>query len=84
MDILDTARRRMRNRQWESDYQQRRLREYERTVEKLEDQERLASFPDNPNRIADLERIRAEKQEVLAMIDEEFGMSEQYREIADS
>ena len=83
MDILETARRRMKNRQRETSYQQWRLQEYERAVEKLEEQERLASFPDNPNRVADLERIRAEKQEVLSMMDEEFKLSQNYKDTVD-
>jgi hypothetical protein len=80
MDILETARRRMRNRQWESDFKQHRAREYEKAIDKLEQAEYKASFPDNPNRIADLERIRREKAEVLSMLDEEFKLSEQYKD----
>ena len=49
----------------------------------LEDQERLASFPDNPSRVADMERIRAEKQEAFSMMDEEYKLPEQYKEVAD-
>jgi hypothetical protein len=51
---------------------------------RLEREEHLASFPDNPNRIRDLERIRREKKEVLSMMDEEFKLSEEYNRIAES
>ena len=80
MDILETARRRLRNRQFESDFKQRRAHEYEKAIDQLEQEEYKASFPDNPTRIADLERIKAEKQEVLTMMDEEFQLSEQYKD----
>ncbi len=80
MNILETARRRLRNKQFESDFKQYRAREYEKAIDRLEQAEYKASFPDNPTRIADLERIRAEKQEVLEMLDEEFKLSEQYKD----
>ena len=84
MNVLEEARYRLKNREWEDGVKQRRAREFEAALEKLEREEYLASFPDNPNRIPDLERIRREKKEVLAMIDEEYGLSAQYKEIADS
>jgi hypothetical protein len=80
MDILETARRRLRNKQFESDFKQYRAREYEKAIDRLEQAEYQASFPDNPNRVADLERIRREKAEVLSMLDEEFKLSEQYKD----
>ncbi len=80
MDILETARRRLRNKQFESDFKQYRAREYEKAIDRLEQAEYKAAFPDNPTRIADLERIRREKQEVLSMMDEEFKLSEQYKD----
>jgi hypothetical protein len=83
MDPIQQARYRIRDRQWEAERQQRRLREYERAIEKLEREEHIASFPNNENRHRDIERIRAEKREVLAMMDEEFKLSEQYQQIAD-
>jgi hypothetical protein len=63
---------------------QRRAREFEAAIDRLEREEYLASFPDNPNRIRDLERVRREKREVLDMMNEEFKMDEQYSKIADS
>ena len=83
MDPLEQARYRIRNRQWESDRKRRQAQDFEKVIEKLEREEYLASFPDNQNRVRDIERIRAEKQEVLTMMDEEFKLSEQYKQIAD-
>jgi hypothetical protein len=80
MDILETARRRLRNKQFESDFKQHRAHEYQKALDRLEQAEYKASFPDNPNRVADLERIRREKAEVLSMLDEEFKLSEQYKD----
>jgi hypothetical protein len=83
MDPLEQARYRIRSRQWESDRKRRQAQDFEKAIEKLEREEYLASFPDNQNRVRDIERIRAEKQEVLTMMDEEFKLSEQYQQIAD-
>lgn len=84
MDPIEQARYRIRDRQREAERQQRRLREYEQAIEKLEREEYIASFPDNQNRARDVERIRAEKREILTLMDEEFGLSDQYQQIADS
>lgn len=84
MDPIEQARYRIRDRQREAERQQRRLREYEQAIEKLEREEYIASFPDNQNRAKDVERIRAEKREILTLMDEEFGLSDQYQQIADS
>ena len=84
MDVLHEARYRLRNREWEDGVKQRRLRDFEAALNRLEREEHLASFPDNENRVRDLERIRAQKREVLAMMDEEFKLSEQYKQVADS
>lgn len=84
MSVLEEAKYRMRNREWEDGVKERRARDFEATLERLEREEYLASFPENDNRVRDLERIRAQKREVLAMMDEEYGLSAQYREIADS
>ena len=84
MNVLEEARYRLKNREWEDAVRQRRLREFEAVLDRLEREEHLASFPDNENRVSDLERIRAQKREVLAMMDEEFKLSEQYKQIADS
>jgi hypothetical protein len=78
--IIKSARSRIRSRQWELERQQRRFNDYQRAIDRLDEQERLASFPDNPTRVADIERIREERQEVLNEMDREFGLSEQYKE----
>lgn len=78
----DEARYRLKSKQWDDERAQRRAREYERAIEKLEREEYLASFPDNQNRARDIEQIRAEKREVLTLMDEEFKLSEQYKQIA--
>jgi hypothetical protein len=78
-DAVDEARWRLRSKEWEDDKKRRRAREFEATLKQLEMAEYKASFPDNPNRIADSERIRADKKEVLSMMDEEFKLSEQYK-----
>ena len=83
MSVLDEARYRLRSKQWDDERAQRRAREFEKAMDRLEREEFLASFPDNQNRVRDMERIRAEKQEVLTMMDEEFKLSEQYKQIAD-
>ena len=67
-------------RQWELERQQRRFNDYQWAIDRLDEQERLASFSDNPTRVADIERIREERQEVLNEMDREFGLSEQYKE----
>jgi hypothetical protein len=83
MNVLDEARHRLRSKQWDDERAQRRAREFEKAMDRLEREEFLASSPDNQNRVRDIERIRAEKQEVLTMMDEEFKLSEQYKQIAD-
>jgi hypothetical protein len=84
MNVLDEARWRLRSKELEDGKKQRRAREFEAAIDRLEREEYLASFPDNPNRIRDLERVRREKREVLDMMNEEFKMDEQYSKIADS
>lgn len=84
MTVIDEARYRIRNQQWESDRKARRAREFEAALQKLEHAELRASHPDNESRVRDLEQIRAHKREVLAMMDDEFRLSEQYKQIADS
>ena len=84
MDVLHEARYRLRNREWEDGVKQGRAREFEGALEKLEDTELRASHPDNENRVRDLENIRAQKREVLEMMDEEYGLSKQYKQVADS
>ena len=84
MNVLEEARYRLRSKEWEDGKKQRRAREFEAAIDRLEREEHLASFPDNPNRIPDLERIRREKKEVLSMMDEEFKLSDQYRQTVDS
>ncbi len=83
MTVIDEARYRIRNQQWESDRKQSRAREFETALQKLEHAELRASHPDNANRVRDLENIRAQKREVLSMMDEEFNLSAQYKQIAD-
>jgi hypothetical protein len=84
MNVLDEARWRLRSKELEDGKKQRRAREFEAAIDRLEREEYLASFPDKPNRIRDLERVRREKREVLDMMNEEFKMDEQYSKIADS
>lgn len=80
MNVIEEARWRLKSKEWEDGKKERRAREFEAALKRLEEAEYKAAFPDNPNRIPDLERIRAEKQEVLSMMDEEFGLSENYKE----
>ena len=84
MDVLREARYRLRNQEWEDSVKQRRFRDFEAALDRLDQEEHLASFPDNENRVRDLERIRAQKREVLAIMDEDFRLSEQYKQIANS
>jgi hypothetical protein len=78
--IIDSARSRLRQKRWEQDRQERRFKQYERAIKKLDDQLFRASFPDNENRVADVRRIKEDRQEVLEEMDREFGLSENYRE----
>ena len=84
MNVLEEARYRLRSKEWEDGKKKRRAREFEAAIDRLEREEHLASFPDNEKRISDLERIRREKREVLSMMDEEFKLSDQYRQTVDS
>ena len=78
--IIDSARSRLRQKRWEQDRQERRFREFERAIGKLDDQLYRVSMPDNPTRVADVRRIKEERQEVLEEMDREFGLSESYKE----
>lgn len=82
--IIREAENRIRNRGWDDNIKGRRAVEYRETLDRLDEAEYQASFPDNENRVRDLEQIRRTRAEVTKMMDEEFGMSEQYRQIADS
>lgn len=84
MNILKEASSRIRNRQWDENIKERRAAEFREALERLEHEEYLASFPDHPNRVARLEEIHRTKAELTAMMDSEFGLSEQYKQIAGS
>ncbi len=84
MNVFEQARYRIRSREWEDGAKQRRFNELQAALTRLDEAEYRASFPDNENRIQELEQIRRTRAEVTAMIDEEYGMSEQYSNIADS
>lgn len=81
--IIDSARSRLRQKRWEQDRQERRFKQYERAIEKLDDQLYRASMPDNPTRVEDVRRVREERQEVMDEMDREFGLSENYKETVD-
>ena len=84
MNVLEQANYRMKNRQWEDGVKERRVAEFRAALERLDEAEYRASFPDNENRIAQLEQIRRTRAEVTAMMDEAFGLEDEYRRIADS
>jgi len=84
MNVVEQAQYRMKNREWEDGVKERRAAEFRAALERLDEQELRASFPDNPDRIAQLEQIRRTRAEITTMMDEEFGMEEQYKQIADS
>jgi hypothetical protein len=84
MNVLEQANYRMKNREWEDGVKERRAAEFRAALERLDEAELRASFPDNENRIQQLEQIRRTRAEITAMMNEEFGMEDQYRRIADS
>ena len=84
MNVIREAESRIRNRQWDENVKGKRYAEYTEALERLDEAELRASFPDNENRVRDLERIRRTRAEITAMMDQEFGLSEQYKQIADS
>ena len=84
MNVLEQANYRMKNREWEGGVKERRAAEFRAALERLDEAELRASFPDNENRIAQLEQIRRTRAELTEMLDEELGMGAQYRHIADS
>ncbi len=84
MNVFEQAQYRIRSREWEDGAKQRRFVELQAALNRLDEAEYRASFPDNENRIQQLEEIRRTRAEVTAMMDEEFNMSEQYGKIADS
>lgn len=84
MNVIREAESRMRNRQWDDGVKERRAAEFKAALDRLDEAELRASFPDNENRVRELEQIRRTRAEVTAMMDEEFGMTEQYKQVADS
>jgi len=84
MNVLEQANYRMKNRQWDDGVKERRAAEYKAALEKLDEAEYRASFTDNENRIRDFEQIRCTRAEITAMMNEEFGMENQCKQIADS
>ena len=84
MNIIREAESRIRNRQWDENVKGKRYAEYTEALERLDEAELRASFPDNENRVRDLERIRRTRAEIAQMMDQEFGLSEQYKQIANS
>lgn len=84
MNIIEQANYRMKNRQWEDGVKERRAAEFRAALERLDEAELRASFPDNENRIQQLEQIRRTRAEIAAMMSEEFGLEDEYRRIADS
>jgi hypothetical protein len=59
MNVLEQANYRMKNRQWEDGVKERRVAEFRAALERLDEAEYRASFPDNENRIAQLEHDQA-------------------------
>ncbi len=84
MNIIEQANYRMKNRDWEDGVKERRAAEFRAVLERLDEAEYRASFPDNENRIAQLEQIRRTRAEITAIMDEEFSMDDQYKQIAHS
>lgn len=84
MNIIEQANYRMKNREWEDGVQERRAAEFRAALERLDEAELRASFPDNENRIQQLEQIRRTRAEITAMMNEKFGLEDEYRRIADS
>lgn len=84
MNVLEQANYRMKNREWEDGVKERRAAEFRAALERLDEAEYRASFPDNENRVRELEQIRRTRAEITAMMDQEFGLSEQYKQIAGS
>ena len=84
MDVMEQANYRMKNRQWEDGVKEHRAAEFRAALERLDEAEYRASFPDNLDRITQLEQIRRTRAEITAMMNEEFGMEDQYKQIADS
>lgn len=79
MNIIKEANSRMRIRQWAENIKQRRLDELQAALTCLDEAEYKASFPGNINRIAQLEEIRRTRAEITAMMNEEFGLEDEYR-----
>lgn len=84
MDVFEQAKYRMRNRQWEQDKKDRRMAEFRSALEVLEREEFLAAHPDEPNKVGKMAEIRSLRAEIGEMMNEEFGMDEQYKQMADS
>ena len=84
MNIFKEASSRMRTRQWDENIKDKRYAEFVQALERLEHEEYLAHMPDHPNPVARLEEIRRTKVEITQMMNQEFGLSEQYNQIADS
>jgi len=84
MNVFEQASYRIKSRDYEDGIKQRRFDELHAALIRLDEAEYRASFPDNENRIAQLEEIRRTRVELTAMMDEEFGMSQQYQKIANS
>ena len=80
MNVIREASSRMRNRQWDENIKNKRHAEFMEALGRLEHEEYLAHMPDHPNPVARLEEIRRTKAEIVSMMDQEFGMTEQYRE----
>jgi hypothetical protein len=83
MDMVEQARYRIRQKQYEEQARQKRMDEYKAAYEKLEREEYRNSFPDAPNRYAKSLEIKALKEELGAMMDEDFGMSDAFNRLAD-
>ena len=84
MSIFKEASSRIRTRQWDENIKAKRHADFMEALERLEHEEYLAHMPDHPNPVARLEEIRRTKAEIVSMMDQEFGLSEQYKQIADS
>lgn len=83
MNVFEQASYRIKSRDYEDGTKQRRFDELQAALTRLDEAEYRASFPDNENRIAQLEEIRHTRAEITTMMDEEFGMEGQYREMMD-
>lgn len=84
MNVFEQARHRIKSRDYEDGIKQQRFDELQAALTRLDEAEYRASFPDNENRIQQLEQIKRTRAEITEMMDQEFGLSKQYDKMAHS